>query len=94
MVGTRKRSKVKLLDTTRDCKSLLEVFEGLPVLDDLVCKPTLRNGGDCNIRSVLSPHKECLIEAVKLWKKKRSSLVLLRSSVLGAASTTSPYTSL
>ncbi len=72
------RAKARLLGTTRDCKCLLEVFKRLPVLTDLLCKPILRrDGGDCNIGSVLSP-QECLCEAVKLRKKKRSSLLLLR----------------
>jgi hypothetical protein len=47
-----------------------------------------------NVGSVLSPHNGCLMEAVELGKKERSSLLLLRDSVLGAESTTSPYMSL
>jgi hypothetical protein len=76
----------------RDC--LLEDLKRLPVLQDLVRKPALMgNGGDGNIgRSGLFPRKECLIEPVKLRKKERRSLLLLRDSVLRAASTTSPYT--
>jgi hypothetical protein len=75
----------------RDC--LLEDLKRLPVLQDLVRKPALMgNGGDGNIGSVISPRKECLIEPVKLRKKERRSLLLLRDSVLRAASTTSPYT--
>jgi hypothetical protein len=50
------------------------------------------DGGDGNIGSVLFPHKEGLIEPVKLREKERSSLLLLRDSVLRATSTTSPYT--
>jgi hypothetical protein len=43
-------------------------------------------------KSVLSSHKECLIETVELRNKEGSSILLLRDSVLRAASTTSPYT--
>jgi hypothetical protein len=34
------------------------------------------------------------MEAVELWNNERSSLLLLRDSILGAASTTSPYMNL
>jgi hypothetical protein len=76
-----------------DCKRLLQVLKRLPVLDDLLCKHMLKgDGGDGNIGSVLSPHKEGLIEPVKLRKKERISLLLLRDSAVRATSTTSPYT--
>ena len=35
-----------------------------------------------------------LVKTIKLRKEERSSLVLLRDTILGAASTTSPYMSL
>jgi hypothetical protein len=62
------------------------------VFQDLDCNPTLGgDGGDGNIGSVLSPHKECLIEGVELLKNgEGSSFLLTRDSVLRAASTTSP----
>jgi len=54
-----------------------------------VCQPILgRDGG--NIGSVLSPHDVSLMEAVKLRKKERSSLLLLRNTVLRIAPRTSP----
>ena len=80
-----------MIGTVRDCKRLLEDLKRLPVLDDLLCKPILKgDGDDDNIGSVLSPHNEDLIDPVKLRKKGRSSLLLLRDSVLRAASATSP----
>jgi hypothetical protein len=61
----------------------------LKVVEDLVCQPILgRDGG--NIGSVLSPHDPSLMEAVKLRKKERSSLLLLRNAVLRIAPRTSP----
>jgi len=75
-----------LLEDLKARECILEDLKRLPVLQDLVRKPAMMvNGGDDNIGSVVSPRKECLIEPVKLWKKERSSL-------LRAASTTSPYT--
>ncbi len=60
-----------------------------------MCQPILgRDGSDINVGSVLFPHNGCLMEAVELRKKGRSSLLLLRDAVLGAASTMSPYMSL
>ena len=51
------RAKAKLFSATRDCKGLPEVFKRLPVLGDLVCQLILgRDGGNCSIGSVLSPH--------------------------------------
>ena len=38
------RVKAKLFSTTRDRKSLLEVFKRLPPCDDLLCDPVLSGG--------------------------------------------------
>ena len=53
-----------------------------------------RDGSDIKVGRILSPHNGCLMEAVELWKKGRSSLLLLRDAVLGAVCTTSAYMSL
>ena len=89
------RAQAELFGTTRDRKRKFEVLKGLPVLDDLVCKPILcRDGSNSNIWKRPPPHKEFLMEAVELRNKEGSSLVLLRDCVLRAASTSSPYMSL
>jgi hypothetical protein len=76
-------AKTEVLCTTRDRKCLFEVLKGKPVLDDLVCKPSLNlDGGDYNIGSVLSPQKECLMKVVKLRNEEGSILLLLRDSVV------------
>ena len=88
------RAKAKLFSATRDRKGLLEVFKRLPQVDDLLSKPILRDAGNGNIGSVLSPHDVSLMKAVKLRKKEGSSLLLLRYSVLRNAPRTSPRTRL
>jgi hypothetical protein len=48
-------------------------------LDGLLGKPILEvYGSDCNIGSVHSPHKGCLMKAVKLRNDEGSDLLLLR----------------
>ena len=70
---------------------MLEVFERLPVLDDLVCKPILdRDGGNRNIGNVLS-RRLITVKTVKLRKKEGSSLLLLRYTVLRIAPRTGPH---
>jgi hypothetical protein len=86
---------VKLFSTTRDRKGLLENFKGLPHADDLKGDPILcRDGSNSNVGSVLFPHNGSLMEAVELRNGEGSILLLLRDTVLGADSTTSPYMSL
>jgi hypothetical protein len=50
-----------------------------------------RNDSSISIGArVLIPHKGSLNEAVKMWYNERSSLLLLRDTILGAESSTSP----
>ena len=65
----------------RNCECLLEVFKRLPVLQDLVSKFALEGDGVDGIGSVLYRQK-CLVKTVKLRKEERSSLVLLRETIL------------
>jgi hypothetical protein len=62
----------------------------LPRAEDLVCQPILGRDGS-NIGSVLSPNDVSLMKAVKLWKKKSASLLLLCIAVLLAATNTSSH---
>ena len=82
------RVKAKVFSATRDRKGLLEVFNRLPQVENLVCKRFLSRDG--NIGSVLSPYDIGLIEVVKLPKKEGSSL-LMRYSILGITPRTSPH---
>jgi predicted metal-binding protein len=54
------------------------------VLKDLTRNAALsRNGGNGYVGGVLSPaNSENLIQAVKLWKKERTGLLLLRKLIL------------
>jgi hypothetical protein len=54
-----------------------------------------RNGSNISIGGrALIPHKGSLDEAVELRKHEASSLLLLRDTILGARSRTSPYVNL
>jgi hypothetical protein len=67
----------------------------LPHAEDLKGDPILcRDVSNSNVGSILSPHNGSLMEAVKLRNEEGSTLLLLRDTVLGAESTTSPYMSL
>ncbi len=61
--------------TTRYLKRLLEVMKRLPEPDDLLGDPILAGDGG-HVGRVLSPHKECLIEAVELPNKDVGLLLL------------------
>jgi hypothetical protein len=79
------------VNATRDHKDLLEVLKRHPMVEDLVCHPILyRDDNNRNIGSVLSPHKGILMETVELRNEEGRSLLLLRDSVLGSESTTTP----
>ncbi len=74
----------------RDRKGQFEIFKGLSHAEDLKGDPILgRNDSNSNIGSVLTPHSG-LMEAVELRNGERSVLLLMRDTVLGAESTTSP----
>ena len=54
----------------------------MSVMDDLVCDPILsRNGGNCNIGRVLSPHDVRLMKTVNLRKKEGINLLREQSDV-------------
>jgi hypothetical protein len=79
------------VNATRDHKDLLEVLKRHPMVEDVVCHPILyRDGNNRNIGNVLSPHKGILMETVELRNEEGRSLLLLRDSVLGSESTTTP----
>ena len=59
------------------------------MIKDLHGHPVLRRDGG-HVGTVLSPHVIGLRKSVDLWKKKRSILLLLCITVLGAESTTNP----
>ena len=61
----------------------------MPSCEDLLCNPVLSRDGD-SVGSVLSSQIS-LIETVKVWKKKRTGLLLLGNTILGNASRTSPH---
>jgi hypothetical protein len=50
------RTQGKLFSTVRDRKGLLEIFQGFPHPEDLVCQSSLDRDDD-NIKSVLSPRE-------------------------------------
>jgi hypothetical protein len=63
--------------------------------DDLLSKHILsRDGDNCDIGNVLSPHDVRLMKEVNLWNKEGNILLLMRYSVLRVASRTSPHTRL
>ena len=83
-------AKAVLLSAARVGESLLEYLEWSPVLEHFSWQP----GGEWNsghVGSVLSPHVEGLMKAVKLRKIESASLLLLQIPVLRAASNTSPH---
>ena len=54
-----------------------------------------RNDSNISIGGrALIPHKGSLDESVELWKHEANSLLLLRDTILGARSRTSPYVNL
>jgi hypothetical protein len=89
------RTQAKLLNTARDRKGQLEIFNGLPHAEDLKGDPILcRDGSNSNVGSVLTPHNVSLMEAVELRNNECRVLLLLRGTVLGAESIIRPYMSL
>jgi hypothetical protein len=70
------RTQAKLLNTARDRKGQLEIFNGLPHAEDLKGDPILcRDGSNSNVGSVLTPHNG-LMQAVELRKCDRSVFLL------------------
>ena len=81
-----------MFSPARARKHEFEILEGLPVAEYLLGDPTLCGDGS-NVSTggrALIPHKGSLNEAVKMWYNERSSLLLLRDTILGAESSTSP----
>jgi hypothetical protein len=82
---------VNLFSTTRDHKVLLENFKGLSHTEDLKGDPILcRDDSNSNDGIVSSPHNGSLMEVVELRNGEGIILLLLRDTVLGVESTTSP----
>jgi hypothetical protein len=80
------------VQTTWAREHKFEVTEGLPVAEYLFGDPMLWGDGSNNSIGgrALIPHKGNLNEEVKLWDGEARNLLLLRDTVLGAESTTSP----
>jgi len=85
------RTQAKLLNTARDRKGQLEIFNGLPHAEDLKGDPILcRDGSNSNVGIVLTPH-DGLMQAVELRKGERS--VFLLPSTIFFSSSPSLYAS-